>query len=131
MPYRDEHGHFINEEEARARGLADKPEEMDEEEEGELEDEGEEESTPRTPLAARATRQVGSVFVDVGRGDPIEVQTGSPFIETLDRLAEQAHYGGDYRVFLNGSEVLYIEEAPATIEDGMRLAITSYAKPGS
>ena len=128
MPYRDEHGHFINEEEARARGLID--EEEDEEDEGELEDVGEEESTPRTPLAARATRQAGSVFVDVGRGDPIEVQTGSPFVETLDRLAGLAHYGGDYRVFLNGSEILYIEEAPATIEDGMRLAITSYDKPG-
>jgi len=123
MPYRDEHGHFINEEEARARGLIDK-----EEEEGDV---GEEESTPRTPFAARATRQAGSVFVDVGRGDPIEVQTGSPFVETLDRLAGLAHYGGDYRVFLNGSEILYIEEAPATIEDGMRLAITSYDKPGS
>jgi len=129
MPYRDEHGHFINEEEARARGLID--EEEDEEDEGELEDVGEEESTPRTPLTARATRQAGSVFVDVGRGDPIEVQTGSPFVETLDRLAGLAHYGGDYRVFLNGSEILYIEEAPATIEDGMRLAITSYDKPGS
>jgi len=128
MPYRDEHGHFINEEEARARGLID--EEEGKGEEGELEDVGEEESTPRTPLAARATRQAGSVFVDVGRGDPIEVQTGSPFIETLDRLAGLAHYGGDYRVFLNGSEILYIEEAPATIEDGMRLAITSYDKPG-
>ena len=68
--------------------------------------------------------------MDAGRGDPIEVQTGSPFIETLDRLAGLAHYGGDYRVFLNGSEILYIEEAPATIEDGMRLAITSYDKPG-
>ena len=129
MPYRDEHGHFISEEEARAKGLID--EEEDEEDEGELEDVGEEESTPRTPLTARATRQAGSVFVDVGRGDPIEVQTGSPFVETLDRLAGLAHYGGDYRVFLNGSEILYIEEAPATIEDGMRLAITSYDKPGS
>jgi len=129
MPYRDEHGHFISEEEARAKGLID--EEEDEEDEGELEDVGEEESTPRTPLAARATRQAGSVFVDVGRGDPIEVQTGSPFVETLDRLAGLAHYGGDYRVFLNGSEILYIEEAPATIEDGMRLAITSYDKPGA
>jgi len=125
MPYRDEHGHFISEEEARSRGLI--------EEEPEKEEEGysDEPATSRTPICERATRPAGSVYVDVGRGQPpVEVPVGAPFVKILDRLAEQAHYGGDYRVFLNGSEVLYIEEAPATIEEGMRLAITSYDKPG-
>jgi len=126
MPYRDEHGHFISEEEAREQGLIDEPE-------GEGEGEGEDdtaEEAPRTSIHGQATRPTGSVFVDVGRGEPVEVPVGAPFVETLDRLAEQAHYGGDYRVFLNGSEVLYIEEAPATVEEGQRIAITSYDKPG-
>ncbi len=117
MPYRDEDGRFISEEEARAGGLI-------------AEVGTEEAETPRTAIHDQATRPTGSVFVDVGRGEPVEVSHGAPFVETLDRLAERAHYGGDYRVFLNGSEVLYIEEAPATIEAGMRLAITSYDKPG-
>jgi len=126
MPYRDEQGHFISEEEARRKGLAEPEPTLADE----MEDEEEEEAISRTLLRAAASRPTGSVFVDVGRGDPVEVQVGAPFVETLDRLAEQAHYGGDYRVFLNGSEVLYIEEAPTTIGTGMRLAITSYDKPG-
>ena len=131
MPYRDEHGHFISEEEAREKGLIDEPEEEVEEEEDEyMDDDDTYEPEPRTPIHDQATRPTGSVFVDVGRGEPMEVQVGAPFVETLNRLAEMAHYGGDYRVFLNGSEVLYIEEAPATIEAGMRIAITSYDKPG-
>ena len=129
--YRDEHGHFISEEEARERGLIVEEEEVEEDEDMDEEDtEDTYEPEPRTRIHDQATRPTGSVFVDVGRGEPAEVQTGAPFVETLDRLAEQAHYGGDYRVFLNGLEVLYIEEAPATIEAGMRLAITSYDKPG-
>lgn len=110
--------------------MSDRDEQELEDEEKEQEESEQEAEDPRTPLAGRASRPQGSVWVDVGRGDPVEVPTGSPFVETLDRLAEQAHYGGDYRVFLNGSEVLYIEEAPATIEAGMRLAVTSYDKPG-
>jgi len=127
--YRDEHGHFISEEEARERGLIE--EEAEEAEEEEEEEEEEDMDTIRTRIHDQATRPTGTVFVDVGRGEPVEVLVGTPFVETLDRLAEQAHYGGDYRVFLNGSEVLYVEEAPATIEAGMRLAITSYDKPGN
>ncbi len=129
MSYRDEHGPFINEEEARKMGLAGDIVEEAEEEPDDWEPTSEPE-TPRTSIHDQAARPAGSVFVDVGRGDPVEVPTGSPFVPTLDRLAEQAHYGGDYRVFVNGSEVLYIEEAPATIEAGMRVAITSYDKPG-
>ncbi len=132
MPYRDDHGHFISEEEAREKGLMVGEVDVGEEE-VEEEDTGQDTYEPepvRTPIHDQATRPTGSVFVDVGRGEPVEVTVGAPFVPTLDRLAEQAHYGGDYRVFLNGSEVLYIEEAPATIEAGMRLAITSYDKPG-
>ncbi len=71
-----------------------------------------------------------TVPIDVGRGEPIEVPVGSPFRETVERLSDQAHYGGYFRVFLNGSEVVNPEDAPETVEAGMRIAITSYDKPG-
>lgn len=123
MSCRDENGHFISGEEARRRGLLG-------EDGDDVQPDYDYQPTPHTPIQSQATRPRGSVWVDVGRGDPVEVPVGIPFVETLDRLAEQAHYGGDYRVFLNGSEIIYIEEAPTTIEAGMRLAITSYDKPG-
>ena len=134
MPYRDENGHYISEEEARRRGLI--PVKVDEE--GEPEDEPEEEedtedTTDTTPVPRwtdQAQRQTGTIFVDVGRGEPVEVQVGAPFRSTVEALSDQAHYGGYYRVFLNGSEVINPEDAPATIEPGMRIAITAYDKVG-
>ncbi len=70
------------------------------------------------------------IHVDAGRGQTVEVQAGAPFAETMERLASDAHYGGFFRVFLNGSEVINPEDAPQTIEQGMRIAITSYDKVG-
>jgi len=124
MTHRDEHGHFISDEEAERRGLMDEDqpatEEETEEEEGEAPREWAEEQ--------RATEQ--PIIVDTGRGQTVEVQPGAPFVATLERLANEAHYGGYFRIFLNGSEVINPEDSPETIEPGMRLAITSYDKVG-
>lgn len=72
-----------------------------------------------------------SVFVETGRGQTEEVQVGAPFGPTIEHVAEDAHYGGYFRVFLNGEEILDPAEAPATIEAGMRIALTSYDKVGN
>ena len=50
--------------------------------------------------------------------------------QTLERLAEDAHYGGYFRIFLNGNEVINPEDSPATVEAGSRIAITAYDKVG-
>lgn len=71
-----------------------------------------------------------TIPVKVGRGQTADVQVGAPFEETINGLAEDAHYGGYYRVFLNGEEILEPTEAPETIQLGMRIAITSYDKVG-
>ena len=73
----------------------------------------------------------GTVHIETGRGQTTEVQAGSPFSETVERVADEAHYGGYFRVFLNGEEIINPDEAPATIEPGMRIAITSYDKVGA
>lgn len=96
-------------------------------------EEDEEELTPgwaEPRWADTVAHPTGSVFVDTGRGQTTEVPVGSPFGSTIERLAEAAHYGGYFRVFLNGSEVLNPEEAPATIDAGMRITITSFDKVG-
>ncbi len=72
----------------------------------------------------------GEVFVETGRGQAIEVQAGAPFKETIERIADEAHYGGYFRVFLNGEELLDPDESPEAVEPGMRIAITSYDKVG-
>ena len=70
------------------------------------------------------------VYVETGRGGAVPIPVGSPFRETIERLAEEAHYGGSYRVFLDGNELLEPEEAPESIEAGMRIHITTYDKVG-
>ena len=72
----------------------------------------------------------GSIHIEVGRGHTTEVQVGAPFQETIERIADEAHYGGFFRVFLNGEEILEPTEAPETIQLGMRIALTSYDKVG-
>lgn len=83
-----------------------------------------------------------SVHIEVGRGNTAEVQVGAPFVETIERLAEEAHYGGYFRVFKNGEELtedpwLDAEHTqlnpnyPTVIEQGMRIALTSYDKVGA
>ncbi len=74
--------------------------------------------------------QTQPIHVDTGRGNTQEVSPGSLFASTLERLADEAHYGGYFRVFLNGSEVINPQDSPETIEPGMRVCITSYDKVG-
>ena len=125
MPYRDEYGHFISEAEARDRGLI--PGEV---EPKEVEpNEGEVLHAP-TGWVDQTLRLAESVFIETGRGQTAEVQVGAPFQPTIERIAEEVHYGGYFRVFLNGEEIINPEEAPATIEPGMRIALTSYKNRG-
>jgi len=96
-----------------------------------LEDEVEEgggEEEERGWTAGRLETQ--TVPVDTGRGQVVEVPAGSAFVPTLERLAEEAHYGGYFRIFVNGNEVVNPEDSPDTLEPGMRVAITSYDKVG-
>jgi hypothetical protein len=76
----------------------------------------------------RPARQ--TVFVETGRGNTAEVQVGEPFGSTIEALAEQAHYGGYFRVYLNGDEIVNPADSPATFQPGMRVSITSYDKVG-
>ena len=104
---------------------------MDDEERDELEDEeADEDYTPPARWATPERTAGQPIFVDVGRGQTIQVNAGDPFEATLTRLADEAHYGGFYRVYVNGSEIINPEDSPATIEPGMRLAITAYDKVG-
>jgi len=121
MTYRDEHGHFISDEEARRRGMIDEEEEEREEEEQE---------TVVSESFGEASRGGDFVPVDVGRGQIVNVRVGSPFVATLEELADRANYGGFFRIYLNGGELPEPANAPATIESGMRIAITSYDKVG-
>ena len=125
MPYRDKQGHFISEEEAGDRGLIPgkaEPEEVEP-------DEGEVLHAP-TGWVDQTIHPDEPVFIETGRGQTAEVQVGAPFQPTIERIAEEAHYGGYFRVFLNGEEIINPEEAPATIEPGMRIALTSYRNRG-
>lgn len=91
----------------------------------------EEPTAEEGPTAFGETAAVGGpVHIETGRGQTAEVQAGAPFQETIERVADEAHYGGYFRVFLNGEEILDPNEAPAVIEAGMRIAITSYDKVG-
>jgi len=120
MTHRDANGHFISDAEwERQQGDNGEPvpsvnEDRDEE-------------TPTVEWGQGHTPPA-SVFVETGRGNTAEVPAGSPFQPTIERLAEEAHYGGYFRVFLNGDELVNPEESPATIETGMRIVLTSYDK---
>lgn len=72
----------------------------------------------------------GFVHIETGRGQTSEVPVGAPFQESIERVADETHYGGYFRVFLNGEELINPEEAPEKIEAGMRIALTSYDKVG-
>lgn len=89
------------------------------------------EVTPPPPDVFGAPDREGhTVGVDLGRGQMVSVAVGSPFVDTVERLAREAHYGGYFRVFLNGSELTDPADSPATIQAGARIAITSYDKVG-
>lgn len=106
---------------------------MDDQEELEPMEEEEFLPEPRPEGWATAERTTAQpVFVDVGRGgQPAPVNVGDPFPQTIERLSDEANYGGWFRVWLNGNEIVEPEDAPATIEEGMRIAITSYDKVGA
>ena len=92
-------------------------------------------SDPHTENFGDPDRQAGNVSVDVGRGQNVEVPAGSDFVNTVEQLARDAHYGGFYKVFIAEGdapmrEVVKPSDAPETIEVGMRIAITSYDKVG-
>ncbi len=75
-------------------------------------------------------KQLSTIHIETGRGQTAEVQTGTSFGETVEKVAEDAHYGGYFRVFLNGEEIVNPEDAPETIEAGMVIAVCSYDKVG-
>jgi hypothetical protein len=90
-----------------------------------------------TPVAGTP---VEYVFVETGRGEPVQVRVGELFRNKIETLAEQAHYGGFFRVFVNGQEILEPDAAeaqmkglpvpPTYFEPGMRVVITPYDKVG-
>lgn len=112
------------------------------EEEEEEQDIEEIEETPRGWTPGEGALDAAEViYIDTGRGGTAEAQVGAPFVETIERVADEFHYGGFFRVFLNGEEQLespWLNEEhtelnpdyPDTIESGMRIAITSYDKVG-
>jgi hypothetical protein len=144
MPYRDANGHFISKAEYEAlqtNNAAPVPSPVNEDNDDDPFDEAnepEEASEPTQPepvdwgARARTTQATptGTIFIETGRGATAEVPVGSPFQPTIERIAEEAHYGGYFRVFLNSQEVVEPTEAPATIEAGMRIALTPYDKVG-
>ena len=94
------------------------------------EEENIEEEEPRIEFGQSQRTTDQTVYVDTGRGEAVAVSPGAPFQATLERLAEEAHYGGYFRIFLNGSEVVNPEDSPELIEAGMRIAITSCENRG-
>ena len=68
-----------------------------------------------------------TVFIGTDRGEITQVQVGEPFVRAIRQVAEEAHYEGCFRVYLNGDELPNPEDAPTAIEAGMGIAITSYA----
>jgi len=70
------------------------------------------------------------VNIETGRGDSISAEVGTSFVAAVEAAASQANYGGYFRVFLNGAEIIDPDAAPATIEAGMRIQITSFDKVG-
>ena len=89
-----------------------------------------EQETPRRRWSGRAEHPQDVAYVETGRGQVAEVAVGVPFADTMEELAEQAHYGKYFRVFLNGEELVDPADAPDVVQAGMRIAITSYDKVG-
>lgn len=75
-------------------------------------------------------RDAKTVPVDVGHGNMVEAKVGADFVNTIEQIARDARYGGYYRVYLNGSEVVNPGDAPAKIEAGSRIGIAPYDKVG-
>ncbi len=90
------------------------------------EEDREEEAQPGWVGTTEATQ----VMVETGRGNAVGVAVGAPFAATVENIAHQANYGGYFRVFLNGDELINPPDASKTIEAGMRIAVCSYDKVG-
>ncbi len=74
--------------------------------------------------------QTEQVFIETGRGNAVPVTIGSPFVPTIADIANHANYGRNFRVFLNGSEILNPSEAPEVIQANHRIVLTPYDKVG-
>ena len=98
--------------------------------------EGESRNLPVLTFRDRAQIHAGHVFVETGRGNAVEVNIGADVESTLDNIADQCNYGGDYRVFLNANEILDPNEIPTdehgnkAFQAGQRWSLTAYDKPG-
>lgn len=73
----------------------------------------------------------GQVIIETGRGNSVNIDAGEPFQATIERIADEANYGGYFRVFLNGEEIVDPTTAPRTLEEGMRVTLTPYDKVGT
>ena len=124
MTYRDANGHFISKAEAERLGIVGKVETP------EIEAEAERVLLDREDWHDPNVAAPQTVFIDTGRGGTEQVNVGTPFSGAVERIAESAHYGGYFRVYLNGSEIVNPEDSPETITADMRIAITSYDKVG-
>ncbi len=97
---------------------------------GATDEEARAEDTPTRDGFAHGADATQPIFVETGRGEAVPVNAGDPFFATVSDIADRANYGGYFRVFLSGEEIVNPEEAPESIEPGMRIAITSYDKVG-
>jgi hypothetical protein len=86
-------------------------------------------AAPR-PWAGRTPTENEPIYVETGRGQSVAVNPGDPFIPTIERIADESHYGGYFRVFLNSEEIINPTEAPPTFVAGQRVTITPYDKVG-
>ena len=86
--------------------------------------------TTQTPdTFGEPDRAQGNVSIEVG-GGRVEVPVGADFVNTIERVAREHHFGGYFRVFVNSNELVNPDDAPNQIEAGMRIALTSYDKVG-
>jgi hypothetical protein len=87
--------------------------------------------TPQNGWPAYNLIPAEQVYVETGRNTPpVPVPAGAPFSDSVNRIAEQANYGGYFRVFLNGSEIVDPNQAPPTVQPGMRIVLTAFDKVG-
>ena len=96
------------------------------------EDPGAEDFVPAQPAGWRRgdAETNETVMIETGRNTTMEAHVGDNFVVACDRVGEAAGYGGYWKVYLNGNEVLNPDDAPELIESGMRIALTPYDKVG-
>lgn len=85
---------------------------------------------PTGAFGVGSPNQGEAIYIDTGRGTQVEAHVGDNFEEKVNYAADQVNYGGYFRVFINGVEVVDPTDAPPTIQKGMRIAITAYDKVG-